>query len=111
MYRDMRRVGDQAAARVEDGAGEIEPLLDIDRARGVLQRIAHLLGDRHEQIVEHFEHDGIGMLADARVLALDDAGEQQMVARRDLRLPFRLDHDGLMVLDDERWAGDASARR
>ena len=45
-----------APSRVEQGAGEIEPLLDVDRGRGVLQRDAHLLGDRHEQVVEHLEH-------------------------------------------------------
>ena len=34
-----------------------------------------------------------------------------MIARGDLRLPFGLDHDGLMILDDEGGANDAMARR
>ncbi len=75
MHRDVRRVGDQPSASVKDGAGEIEPLLDVDRARGVLQRVAHLLGDRDEQIVEDLEHHRIGALADFRILALLMAGE------------------------------------
>ena len=52
------------AVAVEDRAGEIEPLLDVDRVGGVLQRHAHLLGDRHEEVVEHLEHDRIGLGAD-----------------------------------------------
>ena len=59
MHRDMRRVGDEAPFAIEDGAGEVEPLLDVDRARRVLQRVAHLLGDRGEALVEHFEQHGI----------------------------------------------------
>ena len=59
MHRDMRGVGDEPAVAIEDGAGEVEPLLDVDRARGVLQRIAHLLGDRGEALVEHFEQHRI----------------------------------------------------
>jgi hypothetical protein len=39
---------------VENRAGEIEPLLDVHRGGGFLQRLAHLLGDRHEEVVEHF---------------------------------------------------------
>ena len=53
-----------APVAVEHRAGEIEPLLDVDRIGGVLQRHAHLLGDRHEQIVEDFEHDRVGFGAE-----------------------------------------------
>ena len=53
-----------APSRVEDGAGEIEPLLDVDRIGGVLQRHAHLLGDRHEEVVEDFQHHRVGLGAD-----------------------------------------------
>jgi hypothetical protein len=31
VHRHVRRVGDQRADRVEHGAGEVEPLLDVDR--------------------------------------------------------------------------------
>ena len=47
------------------------------------------------------------MLADARRLPLGDAGKQEMIARRDVRLPFGLDHDRLMILDDESGTVDA----
>ena len=64
MHRHVRRIGDQRAVGGEHRAGEIEPLLDVDRIGGVLQRHAHLLGDRHEQVVEHFQHHRIGIGAD-----------------------------------------------
>ena len=57
MHRHVRRIGHQRAGLVEDRAGEIEPFLDVDRMRRVLQRHAHLLGDVHEQVVEHLEQD------------------------------------------------------
>ena len=110
MHRDMRGVGDEPAVAIEDGAGEVEPLLDVDRARGVLQRIAHLLGNRGEALVEHFEQHWIDAGAERGPrFAFAHAGEQQMVLRRDLCLPVRLDHDGLMRLDDEGRAQDAMA--
>ena len=56
MYRHMGGIGDQITRGIEDGAGEIQTLLDIDRIGRVLQRIAHLFGNRHEQIVEDFQH-------------------------------------------------------
>ena len=102
MHRHVRRVGDQRAVGVEHRAGEIEPLLDVDGVGGVLQRHAHLLGDRHEEVVEHFEHHRVGVGAD-RALALecDGALEHQMVLGGELAPPAVLDHDGLMRLDDD----------
>ena len=82
MDRHVRRVGDERAGRVEDGAGEVEPLLDVDRRGGVLQRHAHLLGDRHEEIVEDFEQDRVGLGAERRLPALLlDAAQQHVVPR------------------------------
>jgi hypothetical protein len=101
MNRDMRRIGNEVAFGIEDRAGEVEPFFDIDRARGVLQRVTHLLGDRDEQIVEHFDHDRIGAFANARFGLFGNAGEEKLVVLRDLRLPIRLDHDSLVILDDE----------
>ena len=60
--RHMRGVGDEAAFAVKDRAGEIEPFADVDRRGAVLERAAHFLGDRHEQAVEDFEADGVGVL-------------------------------------------------
>ena len=101
MHRHMRGVGDEMALRIEDGAGEIEPLLDVDRIGGVLQRDAHLFGDRHEEVVEHLQHDGIGVGAEGAhgVRAATMRVSNDMVARRDRRLPAGLDDDGLVRFD------------
>ena len=105
MHRHVRRVGDQRGVGGEDRAGEVEPLLDVHRIGGVLQRHAHLLGDRHEQVVEHLEHDRIGLGADrALPLELDGALQQQMVLGGDGGAPAVLDHDGLVRLDDDGGA-------
>ncbi len=64
--RDVRGVGDQGAARVEDGARKVQPLLDVDRIGGGAQGLAHLLGAGHEAAVEHLQHDGIDIRADGR---------------------------------------------
>ena len=66
MHRHVRRVRHQEALRVEDGAGEIQPLLDVDAHRGVLQHRARLLGDVHEQVVEQLEQHRIGPAAVGR---------------------------------------------
>ena len=50
--RYVRRIGDQAAARVEQGAGEVEPLLDVHRVGGGLQRETHAFSHGHEPAVE-----------------------------------------------------------
>ena len=95
MDRHVRRVGDQVAGRPEDGAGEIQPLLDVDRIAGVLQHRAHLFGDRHEQVVEHLQHHRIGLRADRHAaVQRHNALQHEMVERRRRRGPA--------VLDDSR---------
>jgi hypothetical protein len=112
MHRHVGGVGDQRAVGGEHRAGEVEPLLDVDRIGGVLQRHPHLLGDRHEQVVEHFQHDRIGLGPD-RALPLEGngAGQDQMVLGGDLGAPAMLDHDGLVWFDDDGGAGHLVARR
>ena len=76
------------AVRVEDRAGEVEPLLDVDRAGGLLEHDAHLLGDVHEQPVEHLETIGSGARWAVGRGAPADAGrpaQHQHAARRDRR--------------------------
>ena len=105
MHRDVRSIGDETGFAVENGAGKVEPLLDVDRARRILQRIAHLLGDRREALVEHFEQHGIDVGAERDAcLALRGAREQQMIFGRDLCVPLRLDRHRLMRLDDQSRA-------
>ena len=111
MHRHVRGVGDQRAVVGEHGAGEVEPLLDVDRIGGVLQGDAHLLGDRHEEVVEHLEHHRIGVGADGvAARQRHRARQQEMVLCRDLGLPAVLDHDGLVRLDDDRGARRPCAR-
>ncbi len=113
MHRHVRGVGDQRAVGGEHRAGEIEPLLDVDRVGGVLQRHAHLLGDRHEQVVEHFQHHRIGGLGADRALPLErhHALEHEVIFRGDLGAPTVLDHDGLVRLDHDGGTGDLVAGR
>ena len=91
---------------VEDRAGEVEPLLDVHRIGGVLQRHAHLLGDRHEQVVEDLQHHRIGRRCRWRRAA--GSATTRVSTRWFLRgergLPAVLDDDGLVRLDDERRA-------
>ena len=105
MHRHVRCVGNQRTLGVEHRAREIEPLLDVDRVGGVLQRYPHLLGDRHEQIVEHFEHHRIGLGADrAAARERHDALEHKVVLGRERGAPAGFDHDRLMRLDHDRGA-------
>ena len=55
VHRHVRRVGNQLRLRVEDCTGEVEPLLDVYRAGGLLKHDAHLFGDMHEEPVHHLE--------------------------------------------------------
>ena len=110
MHRHVRRVGDQVAFGVEQRAGKIEPLLDVDRVRGVGERHAHLLGDRHEQVVEHLEQHRIGGGADRmRALRGLDAVEHEVVARREASRASPARSPSSRSLADHRGAGDRIA--
>ena len=123
MHRDMRRVGDQPAVGREDRAAEIEPLLHVHAARRVAERDAHLLGDAGELVVEDFEQDGVGGIADIRVAAcrlLRICGLERRSScslsvssnsppRQHLGLPARIDDRRRDLFADDRRAGDAIA--
>ena len=103
MHRHVRRVGDEIAAAVENGAGEVEPLLDVHGVRGVLQPQAHLLGDRHEEIVENLQPHRIDLSADRRRRrARARALEHEVVELGDRRAPLRFYHGGRVRLGDDR---------
>ena len=106
MHRHVRRVGDEAALGVEHRAGEIEPLLDVDGIGGVLQRHAHLLGDRHEEIVEDLQHapDRPWRRSPRAAPAASTRRSTTWFFARDLGAPAVLDDDRLMRLDDQRRA-------
>ncbi len=111
VHRHMRRVGDQVSLPVEDGAGEIEPLLDVHRVGGVRQTQAHLLGDGHVKVVEDFELDRIDAGADrrARRPRLDPL-EHHVIEARDLRTPAGLHHGRRIPLGDDGGPVDAVPR-
>ena len=110
VHRDVRRVGDEIARRVENGATEVEPFLDVDGIGRVLQGDAHLLGDRHEEVVEYLEHHRVGLGADLGLAgARLDADEHQVVEPRHVGRPTRLDHRGRVGVDDDGRPADAGA--
>ena len=102
VHRDMRRVGDQRALRVEDGAGEVEPFLDVDARRRRLKRDAHLLGDGHEQVVEDLEPDRVDIGADGLgSVERRSARKDQRTVARTLRAPTGIDDDSGSRLKDQ----------
>ena len=112
MDRDMRRVGHQRALGVEHRARKIQPFLDVDAERCVLQHRAHLLGDVHEQIVEQLEQHRIGLRAAGGHAgrARFGAPQQQVIEIGHLGAPARLDDRGRVGLADQRRSGDPVAR-
>jgi hypothetical protein len=60
MDRDVRCIGDEVAVAIEQRAGEIEPLADVDRSGAALECGAHFLGQPHEHAGEDLEPHRIG---------------------------------------------------
>ena len=101
------RIGNEVAGRIEQGARKIQALLDIDRIGGVLQPQAHLLGDRHVEIVEDLEHHGIGLGPDCDArFSWNDSLEHQVIGRRHFGLPSRFDDGGCICLGNNCGAGN-----
>ena len=59
MNRHMRRVRNQVPSSIKKRAREVQPFFDVHRLRRILQSIAHLLSDRHKQVIENFKHDWV----------------------------------------------------
>jgi len=57
--RDVGGLGDEAAVGIEDGAGEVPPLLDVRRVGTPFQDGAHLFGDGRQHVPEDFQTDGV----------------------------------------------------
>ena len=53
MHGDMGGIGDELAVGIEQGAGEVQPLLDVGGKGRALQYRAHLFRDRHEEIIKY----------------------------------------------------------
>ncbi len=94
---DVGGVGDQVALGVEQGAGEVEAFLDVDGVGGVLEADAHLLGDRHEEVVEDLQHHGVDLRAHRDPAgARPHPGEQEVAVLADHGPPAGVD-DGRRV--------------
>ncbi len=111
MHRHMRSVGDEPSFGIEQGTGEVEPLLDVDAARGVLEHDPRLARHMHEEIAEEFEPHRIGADEFVRLppycSARDPPPQDEVIARAHLRLPAGLDHRGGVGLADQRRPLDA----
>jgi hypothetical protein len=95
VHRHVRRVGDQLPIGVEQRAGEVQPLLDVHRVGRVLQPQAHLLGDVHEEVVEHLQHHRVGLGADGVLLLARGARAAARSAPAAVSTaPAGLDHGG-----------------
>src|SRR5690606_15713413 len=95
VHRHVGGVGDQVAVGVEEGAGEVEPFLDVHRLGGGLQPGAHLLGDGHEQVVEDLQPDRVHLGAAAWLRAggrCPDPRQQQVPVLGDGGAPAVVDH-------------------
>ena len=107
----MRRVGHQAAVGVEERAGVIEALADVDRLRGRLEHLAHLLGDVHEEVVEYLDAGGVGRRRHPRPWQRAALLEQQLAAGKTPGTPALLQHHGAVRFDDQRRSLELGAQR
>ena len=106
MHRVMRRIGVSAPCASKQGAGEIQPFLDVDRCGGGLQHHAHFLGDGHKRLLKISEPHRIdpgsgGALASAgrRGWRIKAAFSPQAV------LPAGSDHRGRPGWSEQHRAG------
>ena len=107
----MRGVGDEHPVGVEERAGEVEPLLDVDREGSVLEGEPHLLGDRHEAVVEDLQHDRVAVRAGRRFAREGNGALQHEVAARgEGRPPSGLHHGGRGGLEDDGGAVQGGPR-
>src|SRR5439155_7525644 len=105
VHGDVGGVGDEVAVGVEQGAGEVEPLADVDRLGGGLQPGAHLFGDRHEQVVEDLQQDGIRLGGGAVLGGRGDPLDEQVAGGGQGGPPAVVDHGGGVGLGDDGRAG------
>ena len=105
MDGDVGGVGDQVAGGIEHRAREVEPFTDVHRLRGRLQRRAHLLGGRHEEVVEDLQHHGVRVRPDPALRPGLHPLDQQVPRRRHRRLPPLIHDGGRVGLGDDRRTG------
>ena len=107
VHRHMRRVGDERAVRVEHGAREVQPLLDVHAICAVLRSASPICSAMAmNRLLKTSSSTGSALCRKHFALARRQPRQHQIIARRDFQVPAGLDDDRLMRLDDERWAGD-----
>ncbi len=109
VHRDMGGVGDEVAPGVEQGAGEVQALADVDRAGGVPQGAAHVLGDAHEAAVEQAEPGGVGPGSVGAAVGDPTGAQEQVAARRHFQFPAGFQHQGGTGFHDQGRAPQALA--
>jgi hypothetical protein len=98
MDRNMRGVDDEAALRVEDGAGEVEAFLDVRRDRRATQDFAHLERDRAEAMREQLPRHG---RPDGDVAVVPNPRHHESADRIDLEIPRGRNESRPVRFDDE----------
>ncbi len=68
MHRDVGGLGHHPPLPVEEGAGEVPPLLDVGGEGGAHQHRPHFLGEGDEAVLDHFQTDGVYSLQDQNPL-------------------------------------------
>src|SRR5512144_509871 len=112
MHRNMWRIGNQRALSIENSAGKVQALLDVDARRCRLKRDAHFLCDRHEDVVEDLEVDWIDFGSDCLcTLERDCAGENQRAVAFPLGAPAHLNDDRGGGFEDEGGTINSFAHR
>src|SRR5689334_18155751 len=102
MHRNMGCVGNERAFGIEDRAGEIEALLDVDAGRRRLESDPHFFGNGHEEVVEYLQANGIDVRAD-RLCPFEGhrTGDDERALARALCAPAWLDDNGRSGIENE----------
>ena len=104
VHGDVRGIGHQAPAAIEQGAGEIKALLDVHRDARLLQTRPHLLGDRHEAMAKQLQIDGVrfaGPLGAAAETTRLLEGQEQFAAGQATGTPAGRQQVGSRGLTDQ----------
>ncbi len=97
---DVRRVGDELARCVEEGAAEVQAIPNVGALGRALEDRSHALGDGHQRVAHHRELDGRSRRYRPRITSSRRDKDEIIGASRgdetllDDQGPGRLQHDG-----------------
>ena len=106
MHRHVGGVGHQLACGIEQCAGEVQALLDVDGRRSTLQGAAHGLGDGHEAMSHDLQHHGVQCDIHVHSRGFVDALQVQGALIEHGGLPARGDPCGGGILHAHSGASD-----